>query len=316
MPPPAKSKRKKKSPRLRKGVGAKCTILLSALHPMAIIEQKHPKGSRTNRERLTNCLMMDQTTRSIKGVLKLVIVVKHEDYGDDLIYCAERFAVVTSPGSEDNYFAPVAPTPADLPVWHGDGTDNSNEINDDIYHARNNAEDIANVRAKGFLVDNNNDPAPKNIPCATTATVKENGLPLDQEWGWDNTCNRQKEGHHHNDAKVKDHTKQDLIDLGFLEVFWLMFPQYFFYLVMVTHTSRALVADGHSKTTTGELTRFLGCIFFMACTSGFAKEDFWSTKLISILEGAVSFIFYSLTHSISLLTNFVPLLLLIAMATE
>ena len=115
MPPLTKRKRKKDASK-KKGVGAKCTILLSALHPMAIIEQKHPKGSRTNRERLTNCLMMDQTTRSIKGVLKLVIVVKHEDFGDGLIYCAERFAVVTSQGSEDDYFAPIAPTPSDLPV--------------------------------------------------------------------------------------------------------------------------------------------------------------------------------------------------------
>ena len=188
MPPLTKRKRKKDASK-KKGVGAKCTILLSALHPMPIIEQKHPEGSRTNRERLTDCLMMEQMTRMIKGVLKLVIVVKHEDYGDDLIYYAERLAVVTSQGSEDDYFAPRAPTPPDLPVWRGNGTDNSNEINNKIYHARNNAEDIANVRAEGFLVADDNDPAPENIPGATTALVKENGLPLNQEWGWDNTCN-------------------------------------------------------------------------------------------------------------------------------
>ena len=95
MPPTTKRKRKKDNNK-KKDVGVKCTILLSALHPMAIIEQKHPKGSRKNRERLIDCLMMEQTMRMIKGVLKLVIVVKHEDYGNDLIYCAERFSIVTS----------------------------------------------------------------------------------------------------------------------------------------------------------------------------------------------------------------------------
>ena len=90
---------------------------------------------------------------------------------------------MTSQGSKNDYFAPVAPTPPDLPVWRGDGTDNSNAINDEIYHGRNNAEDIANVRAEGFLVDNDNNPAPENIPDAIPVIFKENGLPLDQEWG-------------------------------------------------------------------------------------------------------------------------------------
>jgi len=47
------------------------------------------------------------------------------------------------------------------------------------------------MRREGFLVDNDNDPAPENIPGANAVpvVVKESGLPLDQEWGWDNTCN-------------------------------------------------------------------------------------------------------------------------------
>jgi len=47
------------------------------------------------------------------------------------------------------------------------------------------------MRREGFLVDNDNDPAPENIPGANAVpvAVKESGLPLDQEWGWDNTCN-------------------------------------------------------------------------------------------------------------------------------
>ena len=77
------------------------------------------------------------------------------------------------------------------------------------------------MRGEGFLVDNDNDTAPENIPGANVVpvTVKEKGLLLNQEWGWDNTCNRQKDSHHHTNTRVKDHTKQDLIDYGILEVF-------------------------------------------------------------------------------------------------
>ena len=51
---------------------------------------------------------------------------------------------------------------------------------------------MAQVRDTGFLVDDDNNPAPKNIPAPVVveAAPKENGLPLDQEWGCDNTCNR------------------------------------------------------------------------------------------------------------------------------
>ena len=41
--------------------------------------------------------------KKIKGVNNLCILVKHEDYGNDFLYCAAQFAVVTSEGSEDDY---------------------------------------------------------------------------------------------------------------------------------------------------------------------------------------------------------------------
>ena len=94
-----------------------------------------------------------------------------------------------------------------MPVWRGDGTNKGNEINNKIYLAWNNTEDIANVRVEGFLVDKDNDPAPKNISNTVPVTVKDNGLPLNQEWGWDNTCNQQKGGNHQLDTKVSNQTK-------------------------------------------------------------------------------------------------------------
>ena len=37
-------------------------------------------------------------------------------------------------------------------------------IGDEIFFAQNRAEDIARVRAEGFEVDDDNDPAPENVP--------------------------------------------------------------------------------------------------------------------------------------------------------
>ena len=82
------------------------------------------------------------------------------------------------------------------------------------------------------------------------------------------------------------------VDLGFCQVFWLMFPQFYIYLTIVKHTSNALTEEGWNKMLQEEFDCFLVWIYFMACTSGFAKEDFWPTKPISILEDAVSSLTY------------------------
>ena len=258
--PKPKKKRKIKN---KKGVGVKCTILLTALHSQAMVNKKHPTGFCTNKERLSDCLMMEQAKMKIKGEFKLCIVVKHEDYGDDLFYCTALFAVITSEGSENDYFAAEAPILTDLPVWRGDGTDNRNEINNDIYYAWNNADkDVTYVRTEGFLVDNDTNPAPENISNAVPVAGKDNRLPLDQEWRWDNTCNRQKDGNHHKNAKVNNHTKQDLIDLGFLQVFWLMFPKTYFYLFIVNYKSHTLLAEGHQKNNDRRAHLFSRLYFF------------------------------------------------------
>ena len=55
------------------------------------------------------------------------------------------------------------------------------------------------------------------------------------------------DGNHHTDAKVKDHTKQYLIDYEFLDVFWLMFPEIYFCLTIVNYTSHTLLVEGHQK---------------------------------------------------------------------
>ena len=84
---PQKPKKKRKTKK-KKGVGTKWIILLTTLHSQAIVGNKNLERSSTNKERLSDCLMMEQVERKIKGEFKLCIVVKHEDYGDDLLYCA------------------------------------------------------------------------------------------------------------------------------------------------------------------------------------------------------------------------------------
>lgn len=107
--------------------------------------------------------MIEQVTRKISGKFKVCIIVKHVLFGDDLLYCAEQYAVMISQGSEDDYFEAIATTTPNLPIWC----------------AQNNAEDIGQVGAEGFKVDDNNNPALEIIPVVPTTLIKE----ADKEYG-------------------------------------------------------------------------------------------------------------------------------------
>ena len=57
---------------------------------------------------------------------------------------------------------------------------------DAIFFAQNRAEDIACGRAEGFEVDDDNDPAPENVPgLFDVPPVVNGGLFEGQSWGWD-----------------------------------------------------------------------------------------------------------------------------------
>jgi hypothetical protein len=58
------------------------------------------------------------------------------------------------------------------------------EIPDEIFHAGNRAEDIALVQGQGFEVDDNNDPAPENIPALWDEVSVAHDLYEGQSWGW------------------------------------------------------------------------------------------------------------------------------------
>jgi hypothetical protein len=60
------------------------------------------------------------------------------------------------------------------------------EIVDWVFQAQNWAEDIALIRAMGFEVDDDNEPAPENIPPPDMPLFMIGGdLHEGQEWGWD-----------------------------------------------------------------------------------------------------------------------------------
>ena len=117
-----------------------------------------------------------------------VIVFRHDTFEEMEIYCVRRWVKIVVEGSAEHYFeednnqqqnagGPVA-TNATV-------QENEQVLDEQIFNAGNNAEDIALVLNQGLNVDCDNEPAPENIP-----EPGEQQNDHQQQWGWDGTCNR------------------------------------------------------------------------------------------------------------------------------
>jgi hypothetical protein len=281
MPP---KKRKK-----QQGVGAQCSILLKYLHPAQKIDQVIPINGREHKQQLHDCFVVSRETRNIKRIGKICIVVKHASFGDNLIYCAERYAKVTVEGEADGFFDKVTDLPmfTNAPSFSVDDLCKPIDVSllDMGGKGSSRSEDIALARSQGLDVDDDNEPAPENIP-AEGVTIDSTANIHGQEWGWNGTCHRKSAHHTDVSPQIKDYTKNHLRTLSKLEMFLLFFPVDYLENVIVKETSNILVGQAHSPLSLGEFLRFLGCIFFMSCFSGVDRTDFFSSEPVSLEAGA------------------------------
>jgi len=152
--------------------------------------------------------LLEGMQKKIKGKDVGCVILRNELFRDDLFYCASQFAVVDVEGPSEHFFAVVRrkrkQNPSNQSAATGtqvstpnnaarsrEGTettpDSAAALPSDLrsIHARGiesgDAEDIARVRALGFDVDDDNEPAPENVPTqeeTTQAGLKDNMLKI------------------------------------------------------------------------------------------------------------------------------------------
>jgi hypothetical protein len=247
--------------------------MLQYLYPKQKIDQVVPPNSREHKQQLHDCVVASRETKSIKEKPKLCTVVKHGSFGENLIYCAERYAEVKVEGEEYGFFnkdKTDLPILANVPTFPA--VDVCKPIDTSLLDmggsGSTRSEDIALAQSQGLDVDDdNNEPAPENIPAVGTAIDSATNV-HGQEWGWGGTCHRKSAYHVDVSPQIKDYTKIDLGVISKLDMFFLFLPINYLEEVIVIETSHTLVAQAYTSLTAGEFVRFLGCIFFMSCFSG------------------------------------------------
>ena len=189
-----------------------------------------------------------------------------------LVSCAEKWVTVLEQGEhcliwDEPGLAPSVLTP---PATNEAGE----EIADFVFQALNRAEDIALVRAMGFEVDDDDEPAPENIPADDEHLFRLGGdLHDGQEWGWDGIDQRAGllGGMYHQPTFANSWSPQGK---SFVEIFLHLFPVRFVETVMVEATSRVLMSDNLVRTTIGEMLRYIGMWLLMSCYMK-PPEYFW-----------------------------------------
>jgi len=178
------------------------------------------------------------------------------------------------------HFAPAvcAPIVPDLPPIIAA----TQTIGDKIFFAQNHVEDIACVCAEGFEVDDDNDPAPENVPgLFEVPPVVDGGLFEGQSWGWDGIDCRQMPGGgdmiNHRSLRVSPPLGRPTSSSSCTSSRWCgSLPSY----CRSPQTSAGVVDAGTTPVTFGKLLRFLGICLLMSTCSGWNVEEFWNYDIV------------------------------------
>ena len=252
----------------RIGVGAQCSVLIKRLHPQNLISEYHPNYSAN--ERLHDVVVVRQSSVTRRGNQFIAIFVTHPSFqGSDAIHVAKRFCVVKQEGDPQQFFDDDR---VEEEVAIDDDGNFVPEIDPEVFTASNCAEDIALLRNQGYDVDDDNEPAPENVPDATALPPLDNaGLFEGQRWGVD---------HHvdpielHGSKRTPHFNEFDPSRSVSLSIFLKLFPWKWLRIVVISQTNKNL----DQELSWGELLRYLGLWFQMSSVGGgYKKTDFWST---------------------------------------
>ena len=149
---------------LRKGKGAKCEVLVRMIHPSKVRDEVFQNESFQKKEKFE---ILRKEVRSIRGTESECIVLKRDTDGNETneFYCHPRYACITNEGPEDLIFGKTLRDVEQRQSTSNPDDDERVSISTSlVFHAQNRSEDISLVRSQGLMVDDDNDPAPENVP--------------------------------------------------------------------------------------------------------------------------------------------------------
>ena len=261
----------------RVGEGARCSVLLTKLRPSKEVDAVFP--NKAQGQRLDDLVAVRVAQRARRGHTFESIFFRSETIPGVDLNCATRFCVVVEEGPPDRLYSTHAPQgqQAQAPVNTTEQETPGDPIDVAVFAPTgNHAEDIATARTQGLTVDDDNEPAPENIPEANAPAPNVNALNEGQSWGWDGIDRRRTGGGV--DSNPTFHDRWTPKGKTFLEVFLKCIPFRFFIDKIMKGTLDTLVKKNAAPLEQGEFLRYIGLWLLMSTCMGWTRRDFWSLR--------------------------------------
>jgi hypothetical protein len=263
------------------GRGAEVSCLTKYLHPSEHIRNKHPNlqsGHRTE-----GCIVLRQETKKVNRREQLCIIVRHDDYkaddgGDIELYSVKQWFRITKEGPADCFFeAGGAVDEEQEPA----GERMPQIVQQILQTGRGVREDdLQQLRGSTAGVDDDNEPAPENVPDSNSAATNT----VFDSWGHGGICPRRMSGAVNQNPTLKGLTQD--VKPTFEKLFRLLFPFEFLKDVILKQTNQKMMDEQETvELTIGELLRYIGLWFYMSSMTFDSRRDFWSSENSTMFEG-------------------------------
>ena len=158
------------------GIGAVCECLRRFLHPSKVIDEHFINTH--HKHRIDSLVIVKREVTKVNKRDQMCYFYNHPSFPDRPIYSTACYAKVVEEGEPCGYFAENIPrVETESVVVEVVGQDGERGLAVPVVTSEL-GEDIARLRAEGYSVDDDNDPAPENIPARETAASASNGV----EW--------------------------------------------------------------------------------------------------------------------------------------
>ena len=174
------------------GKGAVVSALAKYLHPSEVIRKKFRNAEKG--KRIDGLRVIRREERKIRRHTTMCLVMRHHeitrDAGEEVeLYCTERWAKIISEGEKEGFFNAVEERRIEIDDHKGETEEEREPMQQEILRmaAQNTlTTDDIDVATNLVQTDNDNEPAPENIPSSNDCTDKI----LNDKWGYDGFCVR------------------------------------------------------------------------------------------------------------------------------
>lgn len=210
----------------RAGIGAVCSAPLKYVKPSKIIETKYP--TLAPKQRLEGLLAIRKEVRSLNHREQLCVIFRHDDFPNEELFCHERWCKVEAEGPSTQLFGEVPAEEAK------EAQEEAEELPEEVTRNSATVEDVGLIRNEGFGVDDDNDPAPENVP-TEGETVTDN-----QTWGWSGICHRKSTNIANTPARLNGMSGIEVKSMSYLSMFLCFFPLNYLHEVLLKQLNVSL----------------------------------------------------------------------------